>query len=176
MNIFFPFLETHPDADPDQIASDYGFINIGQIGSLDHHYLFEHPKVHKRSIQKSHDLHFNLTNHPHIKWCEQQKELKRQEPMNYRTIMQTLFTLLTHCTLISLINVGPCLPILKISTLHKKKIHPPCLLIPPSTPRLLELRIIFFHKILPSRLFQPPRLVIWQILHPLHVFFNLHVY
>ena len=99
---FFPFLETHPDADPDQIANDYGFINIGQIGSLDHHYLFEHPKVHKRSIQKSHDLHFNLTNHPHIKWCEQQKELKRQEPMNYRTIMQTLFTLLTHCTLISL--------------------------------------------------------------------------
>ena len=94
---FFPFLETHPDADPDQIASDYGFINIGQIGSLDHHYLFEHPKVHKRSIQKSHDLHFNLTNHPHIKWCEQQKELKRQETMNYRTIMQTLFTLLNHC-------------------------------------------------------------------------------
>ena len=129
MNIFFPFLETHPDADPDQIASDYGFINIGQIGSLDHHYLFEHPKVHKRSIQKSHDLHFNLTNHPHIKWCEQQKELKRQEPMNYRTIMQTLFTLLTHCTLISLINVGPCF----ITDFEKfystKKIHPPRLLI-----------------------------------------------
>ena len=95
--IFFPFSETHPGADPDQIASDYGFINIGQIGSLDHHYLFEHPKVHKRSIQKSHDLHFNLTNHPHIKWCEQQKELKRQEPMNYRSVMQTLFTLLTKC-------------------------------------------------------------------------------
>ena len=94
---FFPFSETQPGADPDQIASDYGFINIGQIGSLDHHYLFEHPKVHKRSIQKSHDLHFNLTNHPHIKWCEQQKELKRQEPMNYRSIMQTLFTLLTQC-------------------------------------------------------------------------------
>ena len=55
---------------------------MGQIGSLNHHYLFEHPKVHKRSIQKSH-LHYNLTNHPHIKWCQQQKELKRTKRNNY---------------------------------------------------------------------------------------------
>ena len=65
-------IETQPDADPDQIASEYGFINLGQIGSLNHHYLFEHPKVHKRSIEKS-DHHFlNLSNHPHIKWFDQQ--------------------------------------------------------------------------------------------------------
>ena len=73
------------------------------------------------------------------------------------------------------------IPILKNSTLHKTKIHPPRLLnsqiFPPSTPRLLELCTSFFQKIPPStfiptstfrdsatfepppRLFQPPRLL-----------------
>ena len=74
---------------------------------------------------------------------------------------------------------GTRLPILKNSTLHKAKIHPPRLLnawiFPPSTPRLLELCTSFFQKMPPStfiptstfsdlatfapppRLFQPPR-------------------
>ena len=50
------------------------------------------------------------------------------------------------------------------------------LVFPPSTPRLLDLCTSFFQKIHPPRLFQPPRLVIWQLLHPLHVYSNLHAY
>ena len=47
---------------------------------------------------------------------------------------------------------------------------------PPSTPRLLELWVYVFQKLHPPRLFQLPRLVIWQLLYPLHVYSNLHVY
>ena len=36
--------------------------------------------------------------------------------------------------------------------------------------------LVFSKKSHPPRLFQPPRLVIWQLLHPLHVYSNLHVY
>ena len=57
-------------------------------------------------------------------------------------------------TLISLINVGPTLTNFEKFNPPQKKIHPPRLLIPyifpPSTPRLLELCISFFHKIPPS--------------------------
>ena len=64
------------------------------------------------------------------------------------------------------------LPILKSSTLLKTKIHPPRLSIseifPPSTPRLLDLCTSFFQKVHPPRLFQAPRLAIWQLL--LHVY------
>ena len=78
-------------------------------------------------------------------------------------------------TLISLINVEPTLtdfeqfhPPQKKSTLH---VYWFLRFFPPSTPRLLELCISFFHKIPPStfshwlnfapppRLFQPPRLL-----------------
>ena len=46
---------------------------------------------------------------------------------------------------------------------EKAKIHP---------PRLL----IFQKKFQPPRLFQPPRVLILQLLHPLHVYSNLHGY
>ena len=36
--------------------------------------------------------------------------------------------------------------------------------------------LVFFKKSHTPRLFQPPRLVIWQLLHPLHVYSKLHVY
>ena len=86
----------------------------------------------------------------------------------------------------------------------EKKIHPPRLLIfrffPPSTPRLLQLFTSFFQKIPPSTFidfldfFHPPllvyciyvlfffkkshplRLLILQLLHPLHVYSSLHGY
>ena len=51
----------------------------------------------------------------------------------------------------------------------KKKIHPPRKN-PPST------FIDFSKKFQPPRLFQPPCLLILQLLHPLHVYSNLHVY
>ncbi|XP_045130574.1 neuroendocrine convertase 1-like isoform X2 [Portunus trituberculatus] len=43
-----------------EVASKYGFNNLGQIGSLKHHYLFEHKHVHKRSADPAHDHHQNL--------------------------------------------------------------------------------------------------------------------
>ena len=78
------------------------------------------------------------------------------------------------CTLISLINVKSRLLILKKN--------------PPSTfidfldlfpPPLLVYCIyvlVFSKKSHPPRLFQPPRLLILQLLHPLHVYSNLHGY
>ncbi|XP_063859922.1 neuroendocrine convertase 1-like isoform X2 [Scylla paramamosain] len=43
-----------------EVAAKYGFNNLGQIGSLEHHYLFEHKHVHKRSADPAHDHHRNL--------------------------------------------------------------------------------------------------------------------
>ena len=61
-----------------------------------------------------------------------------------------------------------------------EKFHPLRLLIsqifPPSTPLLLDLCTSFFQKFHPPRLFQAPRLVILQLLQPLHVYSELHGY
>ena len=72
-------------------------------------------------------------------------------------------------TLISLINVEPTLT-------DFEKFHPPQNKNPPSTPRLLDLCASCFQKSYPRHLFQPTRLVIWQLLHPLHVYSTLHAY
>ena len=72
-------VELQPDADPNHIAQTHGFVNLGQIGSLKNHYLFEHPRIRKRSIQKNHTYHENFKNHPQILWFEQQKELIRHK-------------------------------------------------------------------------------------------------
>jgi proprotein convertase subtilisin/kexin type 5 len=60
-----------------RIAGELGFDNLGQIGALEHHYLFEHPHVEKRSIDLHADLHVSLVKDPDVVWFEQQKELKR---------------------------------------------------------------------------------------------------
>ena len=72
-------VELDANSDPDQIANSHGFVNLGQIGSLDNHFLFEHSRIHKRSIQKNQEHFEKLENHPEIKWVEQQKELKRSK-------------------------------------------------------------------------------------------------
>ena len=51
-----------------------------------------------------------------------------------------------------------------------EKFHPPQKKIPPSS------FINFITIYQPPRLFQPPHLVIWQFLPPLHVYSNLHGY
>ena len=66
----------------DDLAQELGFVNLGQIGDLKNHYLLEHPHVHKRSAQPSHDHHEHLDQHPHVVWFEQQKELKRSKRDN----------------------------------------------------------------------------------------------
>ncbi|KAF6209183.1 hypothetical protein GE061_014928 [Apolygus lucorum] len=52
------------NGDPDGLALKHGFTNVGQIGSLDGYFLFEHPKVKKRSITKHSGHHENLRKEP----------------------------------------------------------------------------------------------------------------
>ncbi|XP_073971450.1 furin-like protease 2 isoform X2 [Rhodnius prolixus] len=66
-----------PTADPDAIAARHGFRNLGQIGSLRGYYLFEHPRVHKRSLTPHQQHHKNLKNEPKVEWVKQQ-EVKRR--------------------------------------------------------------------------------------------------
>lgn len=60
-----------------KVASDHGLVNLGQIGALEDHFLFEHPHVHKRSTSLATDHHQRLIDNPHVTWVQQQKELKR---------------------------------------------------------------------------------------------------
>ena len=96
-----------------------------------------------------------------------------KRPVNY-------FKLDQQSTFISLINMKSHLLILK------KKIHPPQTF-PPSTfidfldffhPPLLgycSYVLVFSKKSHPQHLLQPPRLLILQLLQPLHIYSNLHV-
>ncbi|XP_042898986.1 furin-like protease 2 isoform X2 [Parasteatoda tepidariorum] len=60
-----------------EIASKYGFINKGQIGSLKGYYLFEHHAIEKRSLSPSLFHSEQLQNDPSVQWCEQQEVRKR---------------------------------------------------------------------------------------------------
>ncbi|CAH1797475.1 unnamed protein product [Owenia fusiformis] len=60
-----------------RLAETHGFENIGQIGSIDDHYLFVHRKLVKRSTSSSPDHHSLLHNDPEVKWVEQQVSRKR---------------------------------------------------------------------------------------------------
>ena len=98
-----------------------------------------------------------------------------------QTISKNVKKELTQCTLISLINVEPTLT-------NFEKFHPPQNKNPPSsfidfldfsTLHSSFIRfyvLVFLKNFHPPRLFQAPRLVIWQLLHPLHVYSKLHVY
>ncbi|XP_027840816.2 uncharacterized protein LOC114122374 isoform X2 [Aphis gossypii] len=61
----------------DKVARKHGFLNRGQIGSLNEFYLFEHQHVHKRSIYVDEKYHSRLKLDPQIVWSQQQYELKR---------------------------------------------------------------------------------------------------
>ncbi|XP_065335368.1 furin-like protease 2 isoform X1 [Cloeon dipterum] len=59
------------------IASSHGFTNLGQIGALKGYYLFEQPRVHKRSINPNATYHSTLINNPKVLWVQQQHVKKR---------------------------------------------------------------------------------------------------
>ena len=63
----------------DAVASKHGFVNLGQIGSLENHFLFEHPRISKRSTDLSLEHHGNFADDADVVWFEQQKELKRKK-------------------------------------------------------------------------------------------------
>uniref|UniRef100_A0A6P7GAF1 Furin-like protease 2 n=1 Tax=Diabrotica virgifera virgifera TaxID=50390 RepID=A0A6P7GAF1_DIAVI len=50
----------------DTIAAKYGFVNAGQIGSLEGFYVFEHEHVRKRSLQASDHHHRKLNDEPQV--------------------------------------------------------------------------------------------------------------
>ncbi|CAG2237576.1 PCSK5 [Mytilus edulis] len=54
------------------LAKEFGFINHGQIGTINEHYLFEHHDVRKRSTDPSLHHHSLLSEHPEVHWVEQQ--------------------------------------------------------------------------------------------------------
>ncbi|XP_064619371.1 proprotein convertase subtilisin/kexin type 6-like isoform X2 [Lineus longissimus] len=61
----------------DALANELGFINKGQIGSIENHYEFLHHGIEKRSTSSSHHHHQALVTHPQITWAEQQVAKKR---------------------------------------------------------------------------------------------------
>lgn len=63
------------DADPDKVARELGYRNMGKIGDLDDYYLFIGNHVHKRSIEPHETKHFDA--HDDVTWFEQQHEKKR---------------------------------------------------------------------------------------------------
>ena len=75
-NQFALFIPSGPSM-ADNLASKHGFINIGQIGTLDNYYLFEHPRLKRRSAEESLDHTSLLLSEPEVKWAEQMVEKKR---------------------------------------------------------------------------------------------------
>ncbi|CAG0879135.1 unnamed protein product [Cyprideis torosa] len=64
------------------VAEKHGFVNLGQIGSLEGFYTFAHHSIRKRSTEKSDHLHGRLSSDEEVHWVEQQvvKNRKRRVP------------------------------------------------------------------------------------------------
>ena len=75
-NQFALFIPSGPK-NAEILASKHGFVNLGQIGSLDNYYLFEHPRLQKRSAQSSQNHTIQLLLEPEVKWAEQMVEKRR---------------------------------------------------------------------------------------------------
>ncbi|XP_063737763.1 proprotein convertase subtilisin/kexin type 6-like isoform X2 [Eleginops maclovinus] len=56
----------------DRIAAKYGYINFGQIGSLDDHYHFHHSKVVRRAAYSFKGPHSFIHMDPEVDWAQQQ--------------------------------------------------------------------------------------------------------
>lgn len=63
----------------DDIARKHDFVNHGKIGSLHNYFLFEHRRVHKRSLSVSEEHHSKLREEPEVHWFQQQHEKKRRK-------------------------------------------------------------------------------------------------
>jgi len=61
------------------IADKHGFRSLGQIGTLDDYFLFEHNRIHKRSTDPSTYHNDKLVNEPGVIWVEQQFERRRSK-------------------------------------------------------------------------------------------------
>lgn len=61
----------------DRVAQTNGYTNLGQIGSLENYYLFEHRRLMKRSTSQARHHHTKLRHEPEVLWVEQQVIRKR---------------------------------------------------------------------------------------------------
>lgn len=69
----------------DHVAQKYGFVNKGQVGSLEGYYRFIHNGIQKRSVVPS-EYHVSLLqNDSMVHWCEQQIIKKRVKRANVGT-------------------------------------------------------------------------------------------
>lgn len=75
----------------DQLAAKHGFLNLGQIGSLANYYLFEHPRLHRRSAYASANHTSMLLLEPEVKWAEQMVEKKRYKRDEERPLWDQIF-------------------------------------------------------------------------------------
>ena len=66
----------------DRLANRHGFTNLGQIGDLENYYLFEQPRLSKRSADPSAEHAFMLEEEPEVEWFEQQTERYRRKRDN----------------------------------------------------------------------------------------------
>ncbi|CAH1637274.1 unnamed protein product [Spodoptera littoralis] len=67
----------------DAVASDHGFINLGEI--FDDHYHFHHNAIVKRSITPAHEHHGKLEGDNRVRWARQQRALSRKK-RDFQTI------------------------------------------------------------------------------------------
>uniref|UniRef100_A0ABM0GMC3 Furin-like n=1 Tax=Saccoglossus kowalevskii TaxID=10224 RepID=A0ABM0GMC3_SACKO len=63
----------------DNLAVMYGYRNIGQIGSLKDHYLFEHSDVPRIAKRPATGPHTRLNDEENVQWMEQQMVIKREK-------------------------------------------------------------------------------------------------
>ncbi|KAF5907317.1 proprotein convertase subtilisin/kexin type 5-like, partial [Clarias magur] len=73
----------------DQIASRYGYSNLGQIGDLKDYYHFFHSRTIKRSTLSSRGTHSFISMEPKVEWIEQQV-VKRRVKRDYKPLYQGL--------------------------------------------------------------------------------------
>ncbi|XP_017941456.2 proprotein convertase subtilisin/kexin type 5 isoform X4 [Manacus vitellinus] len=66
-----------------RVASKYGYVNIGQIGTLKDYYHFYHSKTIKRSVLSSRGTHSFISMEPKVEWIQQQV-VKRRIKRDYK--------------------------------------------------------------------------------------------
>ncbi|KAM6245651.1 proprotein convertase subtilisin/kexin type 6 isoform 1-T1 [Spheniscus humboldti] len=76
-------------AEAARLAAAYGYISLGQIGSLENYYHFHHSKTFKRSTLSSRGPHNFLRMDPKVDWLQQQ-EVKRRVKRQVRGELHAL--------------------------------------------------------------------------------------
>merc|ERR1711997_550022 len=63
----------------DVVALRHGLLNMGKVGDLDGHYLFQSQHIQKRAAEPCQETRAKLESDPAVLWFEQQQELSRQK-------------------------------------------------------------------------------------------------